>query len=153
MNFHQNPSILTNVFKLQISPMRCPSISGGPKCLKYQNVPYIHNFGHIGKPWFQCWVRIIYFLTVPDDHTVAYKKYVNVCAFTVAILGYSLSLDGRRECGIRGQWPGSRLYILAGGHIGTGWRMAHIYRSTPTFISGDLKAKNRLYFSPPANPK
>ena len=72
MNFHQNPSMLTNVFKLQISPMRRPSISGGPKCLKYQNVPYIRNFWHIGKPWnrFQRWVIIIYFLTVQDDHSV-----------------------------------------------------------------------------------
>ena len=76
MNFHQNPSILTNVFKSQISPMRRPSISGGPKCLKYQNVPYIRNFWHIMRPWnrFQCWVRIIYFLTVPDDHTVAFDS-------------------------------------------------------------------------------
>ena len=76
MNFHQNPSMLTNVFKLQISPMRRPSKSDSPKCLKYQNVPYICNFWDIGKPWkrFQCWVRIIYFLTVPDDHTVVYQS-------------------------------------------------------------------------------
>ena len=54
------------------SPMRLPSKSEGHRCLKYQNVPYIRNFWHIGKPWerFQHWVRLIYFLTVPDDHTV-----------------------------------------------------------------------------------
>ena len=52
--------------------MRRPSKSGSPKCLKYKNVLYIRNFWDIRKPWerFQCWVRIIYFLTVPDDHTV-----------------------------------------------------------------------------------
>ena len=27
-----------------------PSISDSPKCLKYQNVPYIRNFWHIRKP-------------------------------------------------------------------------------------------------------
>ena len=79
MNFHQNPSILTNVFKLQISPMRRPSKSDSPKCPKYQNVPYIRNFWHTGKPWerFQCWFRIIYFLTVPDDHTVTHSPRTN----------------------------------------------------------------------------
>ena len=72
MNFHQIPSMMTNVFKLLISPMRLPSKSEGHRYLKYQNVPYIPNFWHIGKPWegFKCWVRRIYFLTVPNDHTV-----------------------------------------------------------------------------------
>ena len=33
---------------------------------------YKRNFWDIVKPWerFQRWVRLIYFLTVPDDHTV-----------------------------------------------------------------------------------
>ena len=87
MKIHQNPSMLTNVFKLQISPMRCPSKSNGPtpKCLKYQNVPYIRNFWHIRRPRnrFQWWVRIIYFLTVPDDHTVVlrqkYERNISPC--------------------------------------------------------------------------
>ena len=72
MSFHQIPSMLTDIFKLQISPMRLPIKSEGHRCLKYQNAPYIRKFWHIGKPWerFQCWVRRIYFLTVPDDHTV-----------------------------------------------------------------------------------
>ena len=95
MNFHQNPSMLTNVFKLQIIPMRHPSVSGGPKCLKYQNVQYIHNFWHIGKPWerFQWWVRMIYFFTVPDDHTVSVwwvnclrRQFVSLIIFFVSLL-------------------------------------------------------------------
>ena len=72
---YEFPSNSFNVdqrFQVQISPMRLPSKSEGHRCLKYQNVPYIRNFWHIGKPWerFQHWVRLVYFLTVPDDHTV-----------------------------------------------------------------------------------
>ena len=45
----------------------------GPKCLKYQNVPHLGSFWAIGKPWerFQRWDIIIYFIPVPNDHTVA----------------------------------------------------------------------------------
>ena len=76
---YEFPSNSYNVdqhFQVQISPMRLPSKSEGHRCLKYQNVPYIRNFWHIGKPWerFQHWVRLIYFLTVPDDHTVVSSK-------------------------------------------------------------------------------
>ena len=72
---YEFPSNSFNVdqhFQVQISPMRLPSKSEGHMCLKYQIVPNIRNFWHIGKPWerFQHWVRLIYFLTVPDDHTV-----------------------------------------------------------------------------------
>ena len=75
---YEFPSNSFNVdqrFQVQISPMRLPSKSEGHRCLKYQNVPYIRNFWHIGKPWerFQRWVRLIYFLTVPDDHTVSFS--------------------------------------------------------------------------------
>ena len=63
--------------------MRLPSKSEGPKCLKYQNVPYKRNFWHIVKPWerFQRWVRLIYFLTVPDEHIVSWIIFnlVEVC--------------------------------------------------------------------------
>ena len=70
--FGEFPQIFFNCLKSQIGHLKFSSWSGGPKCLKYQNVPYIRNFWHIEKPWerFQCWVREIYFLTVPDDHTV-----------------------------------------------------------------------------------
>ena len=72
MNFQQMPSMLTNVFKLQISPMRIPSKSESHRCLKYQNVLHIRNFlthwEALGE--VQCWVWRIYFFTVLDDHTV-----------------------------------------------------------------------------------
>ena len=50
-------------------------------------VPYIRNFWHIGKPWerFQCWIRRIYFLTVPDDHTVV-EAVVEVAAVVVVLV-------------------------------------------------------------------
>ena len=69
------PPIVFNFPKSQIGLLIFSSWPGGPKCLKYQNVPYMHKFWHIGKPWgrFQCWVRRIYFMTVPDDHTVVWK--------------------------------------------------------------------------------
>ena len=80
--------------------MRRPSKSDSPKCLKYQNVPYICNFWHIGKPWkrFQCWVRMIYFLTVPDDHTVTLlfeectRKYSQGKIFPEALPGEHIIL-------------------------------------------------------------
>ena len=45
---------------------------GGPRCLKYQNVPTLRSFWPIGNPRerFQSWDIRVYFLTVPDDHTV-----------------------------------------------------------------------------------
>ena len=80
MNFQQIPTMLTNVFKLQNSPMRLPSKSEGHRCLKYQNVPHLRNFWQIGKPCerCQCCVGRIYFLTVLDDHTVVVVGVVGV---------------------------------------------------------------------------
>ena len=45
---------------------------GGPRCLKYQNVPTSRSFWPIGNPWerFQSWDIRVYFIPVPDDHTV-----------------------------------------------------------------------------------
>ena len=45
---------------------------GGPRCLKYQNVPTSRSFWPIGNPWerFQSWDTRVYFIPVPDDHTV-----------------------------------------------------------------------------------
>ena len=47
---------------------------GGPRCLKYQNVPTSRSFWPIGNPWerFQSWDIRVYFIPVPDDHTVAH---------------------------------------------------------------------------------
>ena len=44
---------------------------GGPRCLKYQNVPTSRSFWPIGNPWerFQSWDIRVYFIPVPDDHT------------------------------------------------------------------------------------
>ena len=48
---------------------------GGPRCLKYQNVPTSRSFWPIGNPWerFQSWDIRVYFIPVPDDHTVFAK--------------------------------------------------------------------------------
>ena len=45
---------------------------GGPRCPKYQNVPTSWSFWPIGNPWerFQSWDIRVYFIPVPDDHTV-----------------------------------------------------------------------------------
>ena len=45
---------------------------GGPRCLKYQNVPTSRSFWPIGNPWerFQSWDIRVYFIPVPKDHTV-----------------------------------------------------------------------------------
>ena len=45
---------------------------GGPRCLKYQNVPTLRSFWPIGNPRerFQSWDIRVYFIPVPDDHTV-----------------------------------------------------------------------------------
>ena len=45
------PPIVFNFPKSQIGLLIFSSWPGGPKCLKYQNVPYMHKFWHIGKPW------------------------------------------------------------------------------------------------------
>ena len=51
------------------------SISGGPRCLKYQNVPKLRSFWPIGKPRsrFQSRVIKVYFSSVPDNHSVPNK--------------------------------------------------------------------------------
>ena len=56
------------------------SISGGPRCLKYQNVPKLRSFWPRSR--FQSRVIKVYFLTVPDNHSVANKTsyYVEYCA-------------------------------------------------------------------------
>ena len=43
-----------------------------PKCLKYQNVPKLRSFWAIWKPWemFLSWDMRVYFIPVPNDHTV-----------------------------------------------------------------------------------
>ena len=45
---------------------------GGPRCLKYQNVPKLRSFWANGKPRekFQSWDIRVYFIPVPNDHTV-----------------------------------------------------------------------------------
>ena len=67
------PSFAFNSRKSQIRFMTFSSRPGGPRCFKYQNVPELRSFWAIGKPRerFQSWVIRVYFLTVPDDHTVA----------------------------------------------------------------------------------
>ena len=53
---------------------------GGPRCPKYQNVPTSWSFWPIGNPWerFQSWDIRVYFIPVPDDHTVAKKLSLSV---------------------------------------------------------------------------
>ena len=65
------PSFAFNSRKSQIRFVIFSSRPGGPRCLKYQNVPELQSFWAIGKPRerFQSWVIRVYFLTVPDDHS------------------------------------------------------------------------------------
>ena len=71
------PSFAFNSRKSQIRFVTFSSRPGGPRCLKYQNVPELRSFWAIGKPRerFQSWVIRVYFLTVPDDHTVFSKGW------------------------------------------------------------------------------
>ena len=102
---YEFPSNSFNVdqhFQVQISPMRLPSKSEGPKCLKYQNVPYKRNFWHIVKPWerFQRWVRLIYFLTVPDDHTVVpTQKYGQLIIKSLSYTSMVCAIGGLQKSG------------------------------------------------------
>ena len=61
------PSISVNFRKSQMRSLTFSSISGGPRCLKYQNVPKIRSFWPYVKlpERFQSQVIIVYFLTVP----------------------------------------------------------------------------------------
>ena len=60
-------------------PLTFSSRPRGPRCLKYQNVPKLRSFWAIGKPRerFQSWDIRVYFISVPNDHTVAiiYHNY------------------------------------------------------------------------------
>ena len=66
------PSFPFNVRKSQMRILNFFSRPEDPKCLKYQNVPNLGSFWAIGKPWkrFQSWDIRIYFIPVPNDHTV-----------------------------------------------------------------------------------
>ena len=66
------PSFPFNVRKSQMRILNFFSRPEDPKCLKYPNVPKLGPFWAIGKPWerFQSWDIRIYFIPVPNDHTV-----------------------------------------------------------------------------------
>ena len=67
------PSISFNFRKSQMRSLTFSRRPGGPRCLKYQNVPQFWSSWAIGKSWerFQSWVISVYFLTIPDDHTIS----------------------------------------------------------------------------------
>ena len=67
------PSISSNFRKLQMRSLKFSSRPGGPRCLKYQNVPKLRSFWPIGKPRerFQSRVIKVYFIPFLLDHTVA----------------------------------------------------------------------------------
>ena len=66
------PSISLNFRKSQIRSLTFSNWPEGLRCLKYQNVPTLRSFWPIGnhRERFQSWDIRVYFLTVPDDHTV-----------------------------------------------------------------------------------
>ena len=69
---------------------------GGPRCLKYQNVPTSRSFWPIGNPWerFQSWDIRVYFIPVPDDHTVMSKRRFD----QLVILANTSSSTDRTHC-------------------------------------------------------
>ena len=66
-------SIPTNLHGALIKVLTFFRRPKGPRCLKYQNVPKIRSFWAIGKPQerFQSWDIRVYFIPVPNDHTVS----------------------------------------------------------------------------------
>ena len=72
------PSISFNFRKSQMGSGTFSIKPGGPRCLKYQNVPNLPTSWPIGKPLerFQSWVIRVYFISVPMDHTVTTRKYL-----------------------------------------------------------------------------
>ena len=76
-------SISFNFRKPQIISLTFSNRPGGLRCLKYQNVPKLRSFWPIGKPRerFQSWDIRVYFISVPNDHTVAgqIRGQVSVC--------------------------------------------------------------------------
>ena len=66
-------SIPINIHGAPIKALTFSKRREGPRCLKYQNVPKLRSFWPIGKPWemFQSWDIRVYFVSVPNDHTVA----------------------------------------------------------------------------------
>ena len=65
-------SISFNFREPQIISLTISNRPRGLRCLKYQNVPKLRLFWPIGKPreMFQSWDIRVYFIPVPDDHTV-----------------------------------------------------------------------------------
>ena len=57
--------VLEEIFATLAFPIR----PGGPKCLKYQNVPKLRPFDLLGSLGGGLDKRV-YFISVPDDHTV-----------------------------------------------------------------------------------
>ena len=68
----QFPPNSSNFRKSHMRSLTFSSRPGGPRCLKYQNVPKLRSFWAIGKPRerFQSWDIGVYFISVPSDHTV-----------------------------------------------------------------------------------
>ena len=67
------PPISSNFTKSRMRSLTFSSTPGGPRCLKYQNVPKLRSFWATRKPGetFQSWDIRVYFNSVPNDHTVA----------------------------------------------------------------------------------
>ena len=65
-------SILININGALIKALTFSKRREGPRCPKYQNVPTLRSFWPIGKPreMFQSWDIRVYFIAVPNDHTV-----------------------------------------------------------------------------------
>ena len=72
---------------------------GGPRCLKYQNVPTSRSFWPIGNPWerFQSWDIRVYFIPVPDDHTVITLTwlFIMVIIITICLIIRTIKLSKR----------------------------------------------------------
>ena len=90
LNSHQFPSALIKALTFSRRPE-------GPRCLKYWNVPKLWLFWAIGKhrERFQSWDIRVYFIPVPDDHTVEELRPSSSCAkirflVHIWILHYSL---------------------------------------------------------------
>ena len=72
----QFPPNSSNFRKSHMRSLTVSSRPGGPRCLKYQNVPKLRSFWAIVKPRerFQSWDIRVYFISVLNDHTVVVIK-------------------------------------------------------------------------------
>ena len=123
-----------------------------PKCLKYQNVPKLRSFWAIWKPWeiFQSWDMRVYFIPVPNDHTVTWANTIKWDTPSESVKFWPENVP---PCGLfwgPRQWVWSiKIYMIRPfwiSYVLAGWKRCHLvaFVGVPDNGSGALKVPKKL---------